>query len=69
MLKLNLGATYYTVINDFKAISVTYDLTKAEKMSHLGPFSLNRTAVKNFQPFPVCNGYDHELKKVALIIY
>lgn len=69
MLKLNLGATYYTVINDFKAISVTCDLTKAEKMSHLGPFSLNRTAVKNFQPFPVCNGYDHELKKVALIIY
>ena len=67
MLKLNLGATYYTVINDFKAISVTCDLTKAEKMSHLGPFSLNRTAVKNFQPFPVCNGYDHELKKWHLL--
>lgn len=59
MLKLKLGATYYTVINDFKAISVTYDLTKAEKMPHVGPFSLKRTTVKNFQPFPVCNGYDH----------
>ena len=27
VLKLNIGATYYTVMNNLKAIEVTYDLT------------------------------------------
>ena len=69
VFKLKLGATYYTVINDFKAIEVTYDLTKVEKLPHFGSFSLNWTMVKNFQPSAVCNGYDHELKKAALMQY
>ena len=47
MLKLKLGATYYTVINDFKAISVTYDLTKAEKMPHVP-----KDHGKKFSTFP-----------------
>ena len=47
--------------------SVTYDLSKVEKLPHLAPFSLSRTMVKNFQPSADCNGYDHELKKEALI--
>ena len=69
VFKLKLGATYYTVMNDFKAIEVTYDLTKVERLAHFGPFSLNWTMVKNFQPSAVCNGYDHELKKAALMQY
>ena len=60
VFKLKLNATYYIV-------SVTRDLTKVEKLSHLGPFSLNRTMVKNFQPSTDCNGHDYELKKVALM--
>ena len=38
-----IGATYYTVINDFEATSVTYDFAKVEKLPHLDPLSLNRS--------------------------
>ena len=56
-------------MNYFKAIEVTYDLTKVVKLLHFGPFSLNWTMVKKFQPSTVCIGYDHELKKAALMQY
>ena len=64
MLKLKLGATYYTVINDFKAISVTYDLTKAEKMPHVP-----KDHGKKFSTFPCLQWVWPRIKKVALIIY
>lgn len=43
VFKLKLGTKYYTVMNDFKATSASYDLTKVEKLAHLSSFSLNRT--------------------------
>lgn len=69
VFKLKLVAKYYTVMNDFKATSATYDLTKVEELAHLGSFSLNRTMAKHFQLFAVCNCYDHELKKVTRMQY
>lgn len=43
MLKLKLGATYYTIINDFRTMEITYDSTKVEKLPHFCPFPLNWT--------------------------
>ena len=69
VFKLHLGSDKFVVINDFKAIEATYDLTKVEKLPYFGPLSLNWNMVKNFRPSFCSNGYDHELKKSALLQY
>ena len=55
------------VIQDFKGIEVTYDVTKVDKKSGFGIASLNWNMVKDHKPSVYSNGYDHEVKKDACL--
>ena len=55
------------VIQDFKGIEVTYDPTKFDKQNGFGIAYLNWNMVRDNKPSVFSNGYDHEVKKDALL--